>query len=282
MTLKDYLQTQIDLIPEASEITSSTVNSDPKIIFVNGHWNKIIPGPSEAGRNYWNSGAFNGFSTAAATFFGLTGSPYEKKWVDGADWVYGSATVRKAKGHLWAQTHYSDLTSQHNGTLDFYLIGHSQGCAYAAGIADYLKFQKHNIISMLFLSCHQGDKFSVDSTFNTYQMVYSFWKYEPVTYRSTVYKWRHHVDLFVGDHKVNGATKYGVITRNDLGFMTVHGTSTSSTVFNKIKDLQDVSLVLNIRSNSTTYYSQSSVNNGTEFYSVDKVHVEANDPDFNP
>lgn len=99
MTLKDYLQTQIDLIPEESDIISPTVNSDPKIIFVNGHFSNIIPGPSEGGKNYWKGGV--DFFNDAAASFGLTACEY--KFADGSKGLFSFASTRQDAGWAWAE-----------------------------------------------------------------------------------------------------------------------------------------------------------------------------------
>ncbi len=270
MTLREYLEGQISLIPENSNIVNPSVNNNPKIVFVNGHWSKVVPGPSEGGQNYWFDGTT--FFNSAAASFNLT--TWENKFADGSKWLLNSASNRKQQGSTWAQNNYNDLISHSPNVLDFYFVCHSQGCAFAAGIAEYLKSRGHRIKQLLFLSCHQGSDIKIDSTFSVYQMVYAKW----VTLISSTLS-ALVMDLVVGDHRVKGA-KYGVMLRNDLDVQYLHGQSNSSDVFPEIADLRNVMIIDVLGSDGHTYTGQSSVANHTVFYSINSTIIQANLPGF--
>lgn len=270
MTLREYLQGQISLIPENSNIVNPNVNNNPKIVFVNGHWSKVLPGPSEGGQNYWFDGTT--FFNSAASSFNLT--TWENKFADGSKWLLNSASDRKQKGSLWAQNNYNDLISHSPNVLDFYFVCHSQGCAFAAGMAEYLKSRGHRIKQLLFLSCHQGSGIAIDNTFSVYQMVYAKW----VTLISSTLS-ALVMDLVVGDHRVKGA-KYGVIVRNDLDVQYLHGQSNSSEVFPEIADLRNVMIIDVLGTDGHTYTGQSTVPNHTVFYSINSTIIQTNLPGF--
>ncbi|HTN36274.1 MAG TPA: hypothetical protein VL053_04315 [Arachidicoccus sp.] len=272
MTLREYLQSQIDLIPENSNISNPTVNNSSKIIFVNGHWSTILPGPDKGGEDYWVNAT--AFSLAAANSFNLT--TWENKFVDGAHWLWTVASTRQAAGKTWAQNNYNDLISHSSAVLDFYLVSHSQGGAFAAGIAEYLKSKGHNIKQMVFLSCHQGADIDTDNSIEMYQMLYGKWKTVIPNVLSAFV-----LDLVVGDHWVPGA-KYGIIIRQDLDIQYLHGQSRVSAVFEEIEDLKDVMLTDVMGPDGHIYKGQTTVPNDTLFYSLDHVFIETNAPDFNP
>src|SRR5690554_4449493 len=220
MALKEYLFDQIkDVVPDPQPPTG--VNNNPKIIFVNGHWRKIFKGtifgydyyvgPDEGGINYW---AF-GFATAAKTYFSVANA--EEKYVDGSSkiGIDQSGQDRVDIGEDWAENNYNYLTSNSSSVIDFYLIGHSEGGAFAVGIANYLHSRGHNIKEILLLSCDEADEFSVNNIFPTYQVVLAYW----ARTGNLVQRWSIKIDWMVGNHRLKGATKYVVII-NGYSFTT--------------------------------------------------------------
>lgn len=151
MTLKEHLENQLkNIVPDPE--TYVGINNNPKIVMVNGYWSKYFKltvgekvifsvGPDEGGERYW--GTF--FFQYAQNHFNSPNA--QKKYADGSSQYGGdqSGQDRVNKGENWAQRNYSYLTSNSSNTLDFYLVGHSEGGAFSVGIANYLHSRGHKI-----------------------------------------------------------------------------------------------------------------------------------------
>jgi len=284
MTLKEYLDDQLkDIVPDPEPYTG--VNNNPKVIFVNGYWSKyfkrtifgyeLVVGPDEGKENYW----VNNFVTTAKTYFNTSLS--EEKFADGSSQYGGdqSGRDRVLRGENWAQRNYNYLISNSTNTLDFYLVGHSEGGAFAVGVANYLHSRGHNIKEILLLSCDEADEFRVNSDFPTFQVVLAYWK-RIVRWGATV-RWEIKVDWVVGNHWLRGARKYGVVI-GDYGIDTVHGYTNSSSSFNKARDLKTVVLSPFLNQLGQTFYTQSNTPYNTKFYSVNNIGVAPNHPAWDP
>jgi len=276
MNMQGYLEQQISVLTPPPNPTPP-VNNNPKIIFVNGHWQKIFgplnAGPSQGGQGYWFDGT--SFFNAAAAYFNLT--TWENLFADGSSkiGIDSSGSDRKTKGNTFAQNNYTYLTSSSSSSLHYYLVGHSEGCAFAAGIAEYLKSHGHTVHEMVFLSCDEGDEFSVDNTIPTYQVVLSYWDTDFWTGDKEI-----EIDWVVGDHRVSGTTKYGVVL-GSYSALSVHGSTNSQYVFNKVADLKSVYLTQNWNGNGDIFYSQSTPPHNTKFYSVERTFIAPNHPAWN-
>lgn len=60
------------------------------------------------------------------------------------------------------------------GRNEVYFVSHSEGGAYAAGMADYLYEKGITIGEHIMLSPDEGDEFSVNSAIHSYQLTYMF------------------------------------------------------------------------------------------------------------
>lgn len=282
MTLKEYLFDQIkDVVPDPQP--PSEINNNPKIIFANGHWRKIFRGtifgyeyyigPDEGGINYWA----DNFAYAAKTYFGVPNA--DEKYVDGSSKIGfdQSGQDRVDKGEAWAESNYDYLTSNSSNVLDFYLVAHSEGGAFAVGIANYLNSRGHNIKEIVLLSCDEADEFSVNRAFPTYQIVLAYWGISG----NHVQRWAIRVDWMVGNHRLRGATKYGVII-GGYSFTTVHGYSNGTGIFLKVSDLKDVNILAYLNPQGQTFFRQSIPPNNTRFYSVDDTIFAPNHPGWDP
>jgi hypothetical protein len=147
------------------------------IILVNGHWNKIAnslgmsPGaPKEAYWNYFD----DRFVSAVKGFF----NDGKTQFVDGSSRMGfdQSGGDRYKRGQKWAKANYESVMAGLSDGETVKLVGHSEGSAYAAGIADYFikrakKDGKGSVIeSMLHLSPDEADEFNNPKEPTTYRI----------------------------------------------------------------------------------------------------------------
>jgi len=135
-----------------------------RIIYVNGYWNRILNffggAPNSGGQGYWQyfSGTFLGNSR---NFMGVQN--YESDvFVDGSSLFGGdmSGGDRYAAGKRYAEENYKDLVKGLKKGETFKFVSHSEGGAYAAGMASYLQQMGQTVESMLYLSPDEADEFS--------------------------------------------------------------------------------------------------------------------------
>jgi RHS repeat-associated protein len=156
----------------------NAIDPDGKlIILVNGHWNRIANklgmSPGEGGKGYWNYfdrsfiGAVKGFFNDQKTDF-----------VDGSSrmGIDQSGGDRYSRGQKWAKKNYESVMAGLADGETIKLVGHSEGSAFAAGIADYFikRAKKDGIASpieaMLHLSPDEADEFDNPKEPTTYRI----------------------------------------------------------------------------------------------------------------
>ena len=110
-----------------------------KILFVNGHWTPGLPGEwlgsRYPGRKYWS----NGFAQAAQQYFDDYSQITDNNYIDGSS-TCGfdmSGQDRYEKGYEYAKANINELTKNMSKDEPFYMVTHSEGAAYGAGIAQY-------------------------------------------------------------------------------------------------------------------------------------------------
>ena len=237
----------------------------PLIILVNGHWNRVLnkigiaPGVGEEG--YWNyflqSGRFKMFIHNAQSFF--CDSDYQEKpcYIDGSTLLGGDASgsQRKTKGYKYALENFKKIT-QNVGNQKVYIISHSEGCAFAAGVAKCLMEKGVKVGESIMLAADEGDEFDVEGNYPCYQLVAGWLSnyQEPNTLKQkTVFA----VDPIVRDHMVKGVNKYGVFIQNGGSWKTVHGGIVSRDVFNLITQLKNVrAMQMFTKDGSIVYYAE--------------------------
>ena len=136
------------------------------IIFVNGHWNSIANkigmspgGPNEA---YWNF-FDKGFTGSVKNFY----KDNKYLYLDGSSRMGfdQSGGDRFRRGQKWARKNYESVMGGLANGETIKLVGHSEGSAYAAGIANYFikkakKDGKESVVeSILHLSPDEADEF---------------------------------------------------------------------------------------------------------------------------
>lgn len=223
-----------------------------KIIFVNGHYNSVTSSvglsPEIGFKFYWA----DDFEAKAKAYF-KENSDFNL-FVDGTTALGGTenGAKRKQRGYNWAKTN-ADLLLNHmaeNGT--FKLVGHSEGAAFAAGIAEYLKNErKKEVDEILYLSPDEGNEFASPVGIHAYQILYA-------SYKGGEVGPHYPYDPMVGYYMIKNTTICGAVLRSDLDFSLIHGnTAFESVVFSEISDLKKVKTTKWIDiNNKKTFYKQ--------------------------
>lgn len=219
----------------------------PLIIFVNGHWNKIMNkinmGSGEGSKGYWNyflHDEIDMFFNMAKNHFcdsDYQASPY---FIDGSTLWGGDASgiQRKAKGYQYALENFKKIT-QNIGDKKIYLISHSEGCAFAAGVAKYLMEKGVKVGESIMLAADEGDEFNIEGNYPCYQIV-AGWVSNYRELNTLKDKTVFAIDPIVGDHMIKGVNKYGVFIQQGGNVQTVHGGIISMSVFKLVTQLKIV------------------------------------------
>lgn len=234
------------------------------IILVNGHWNKILnkigAAPKEGKEGYWNyflSGRVKGFIDIAQSFFGDSDYQSTPRYIDGSTQWGGdeNGSERKKRGYQYTLENFKEIT-QNIGDKNVYIISHSEGCAFAAGVAKCLIEKGVKVGESIMLAADEGDEFNVEGNYPCYQLVAGWLSnyQEPNTLKQkTVFA----VDPIVGDHMVKGVDKYGVFIQNGGSWKTVHGGIVSRGAFDLITQLKIVrAMQMFTKDGSIVYYAE--------------------------
>ena len=215
------------------------VKGFPKIIFVNGHWNRIANkmgmSPGTGGEGYWNffTGDIKNYKSNADNYFGIkSGEPF---FIDGSSLWGGSESggERKERGYKYAKENFDQIVKG-VGNHEIFLISHSEGGACATGVAKYLLEKGIKVGESVLLSTDEGDEFTIEGEYNSYQIVAGYLSKDLLS-RKTIF----HIDPVVMDNRISGVTRYGVYVSNG-GLTTVHGDTVDSRIFNLLKTLKSI------------------------------------------
>ena len=297
------------------------VKAMPKIIFVNGQWKlaERLPfglgenfGPTEPKKPYWsNKIAFeflkylkNEFNVEKEFLYDgkqLTSDDLENKnfilYYDGSsNWgLDQSGANRFANGREFAEENFNEITKG-LGNSPLYFISHSEGGAYASGMADYLHSKGIKIGEHILLSPDEGDEFSINPEIPSYQLTYMFFssiwnptatiinKEKSKIGNKGFRKWGNYyavVDWVTNEFRVNGTSKMGIAHVQDAGWEGVHGWTNSSMIFDKISDLKEVGSFSVQGDLDGKFYAgkdQTITSNGTKFYRIDDEYIITNCP----
>ncbi|SDF77522.1 DUF6443 domain-containing protein [Chitinophaga filiformis] len=161
----------------------NAIDPDGKlVIFVNGYYNSFFQGsfgtkpiewnfgPTKPGQDYWNYFS-KGFIPGAKALFNETSNKNEQ-FADGSS-LFGadqSGADRYELGRKYAAAHYKEWISKMSPDEKFNLVSHSEGGAFAAGIAAYLsenawgEYKGHTVGTVLYLSPDEADEFEHTSS----------------------------------------------------------------------------------------------------------------------
>ena len=113
------------------------VTGRPKLILVNGHWNRLMNivnmSPGKSKYEYWSyflahKKTFNTFIKNAKAYFGDRNYQEEPYYADGSSLLGGdqSGNDRKIKGYKFAMQNIAEITKG-VGNEKIYFISHSEG-----------------------------------------------------------------------------------------------------------------------------------------------------------
>jgi hypothetical protein len=205
----------------------NAIDPDGKlIIMVNGHWNRIASwlgmSPGSGGKEYWNY-FDRTFIGSVQNFFNDKNTP---TFVDGSSKIGfdQSGGDRYRNGKKWAKENYESIMAGLAEGETIKLVGHSEGSAYAAGIADYFikRAKKDGVASpieaMLHLSPDEADEFSNPKEPTTYRVTDMFDPVSPAFY------------LLKG-------VDYETITNGSNGISQAHGSTVTSSTINNLRSV---------------------------------------------
>ena len=134
------------------------------MIYINGYWNRVgnilgfLPGTPE--ESYWNYFSPS-FISSSREFMGVAADETDR-FIDGSS-IFGIdqyASDRYMFGFQYGIEHYKELVGELKSGKSFKFVSHSEGGAFASGLADYLIIKGHPVERMLFLSPREADAFS--------------------------------------------------------------------------------------------------------------------------
>lgn len=248
--------------PQAVGSVKLKVTGRPKLILVNGHWNRLLNlvnmSPGKNQREYWDyflsyMGAFDAFIETAQAYFGdknYQGKPF---YADGSSLFGGdrSGNDRKIKGYKYAMQNIAEITKG-VGNEKIYFISHSEGAAYAAGMAKALIEKGYKVGESVMLSADEGDEFTVEGNYPCYRITAGYIEEEEylLSYISPIHpstikkpKRKFHIDPIVGDHRIQGVNRYGLYISFNTKFETVHGSTINVQIFNILKRLKRLKVI---------------------------------------
>ena len=258
--------------PQAVGSVKLKVTGRPKLILVNGHWNRLLNlvnmSPGEDSENYWiyflgGGNILKEFIENAQKYFKDNNYQDKPFYVDGSSLLGGdqSGNDRKIKGYKFAMQHIAAITKG-VGNEKFYFISHSEGAAYAAGMAKALIEKGYKVGESVMLSADEGDEFTVEGNYTCYQITAGYIEEEEylLSYISPIHpstikkpKRKFHIDPIVGDHRIQGVNRYGVYISFNTKFETVHGSTIDVQIFNILKRLKKLKVIPQKLKGKTVY-----------------------------
>ena len=258
--------------PQAVGSVKLKVTGRPKLILVNGHWNRLLHSfnmsPGKDKSEYWDffleeQGSLKEFIKTAKEYFNNQNYQEEPFYVDGSSLFGGdqSGNDRKIKGYKFAMQNIAEITKG-VGNEKIYFISHSEGAAYAAGMAKALIEKGYKVGESVMLSADEGDEFLVEGNYPCYQITAGYIKEEDylLSYISPIHpstikkpKRKFHIDPIVGDHRIQGVNRYGVYISFNTKFETVHGSTIDVQIFNILKRLKKLKVIPQKLKGKTVY-----------------------------
>lgn len=171
----------------------------------------------------------------------------------------------------------------------YYFISHSEGGAFASGIAEYLVENGIEVGEHITLSCDEADEFEAHPKVPTYQLTPMYFTKDDkvlkelanyarfASHSQQIKKYGNYyaiVDWMVGDYQLKNSKKYGIIKINEenVDWTTLHTYLIDKRLFEWIDDLKEVILFVGVNT------SQGATKNKTNFYKINDTFVTNNIP----
>ena len=266
------------------EKTDEIKNAKNIIYFVNGHYSRILPGPSYGLKKYWD-------------YFDDNTNRHQKEYMDYFNfpsqntvvlYLNGSSIIgfdkdfsdRFRSGQMALHYAIKKIPELVDKTITF--VAHSEGVGYAAGAIETLYKNKAKIKEVVYLSADEGAEKGAytNSSVPTYQIEYAY--FDTDRDKGCI----AHYDMVIGTHLryltykgIKGVTKFGIAIRNDLGLTTIHGTTAFPSVIPYIESLKAVKYTQNLNSEGKIFYKQQPAGKYL-FWKIDNQFIDANHPKF--
>ena len=143
----------------------------------------------------------------------------------------------------------------------FYMVTHSEGDAYVAGIAQYLLDKGYNVEKVLHLSADEGDEFKTPTTPLTIQLAYDG-------------------DWVTGNKRIDNTDKFGFLDSKHLGWRFKHGTTKGAFIFKYSKELENAELTYwqgEIDGKFSAWYSIREETCRAKFANIDGYRIKQQD-----
>ncbi|QNK64105.1 hypothetical protein H7F33_06355 [Pedobacter sp. PAMC26386] len=190
---------------------------------------------------YLDASSFMGGDSSGADRFNKGMSDYRifdaayfKRYIDNANkhGIYAGSNIRAIdKLNKTHQSDYDNLTSgMDKNRHSFYIITHSEGGGYGAGLAKFLIKEGWKVDTVIHLSTDEADDFDTPP--------------EPMTYQLGLqYSGSYHVperDWVTGNYQIRtGVDRWGIVFDPEkLDWGNVHGFSKNELVFEYLEDLR--------------------------------------------
>ena len=155
------------------------------------------------------------------------------------------------------------------GLHSFYIITHSEGGAYGAGLARVLMAKGWNVHTIVHISADEGNEFSSPAGPLTYQIGYTGRLFD---------------DWVTSNERIRGnIDKWGLVYITDYSakdeLFAIHGSTRNASIFRPLWDLKTVFLQQVLDSEGRIHWRQApgSTPNGTKFAQVDGFVIHGNE-----
>ena len=266
------------------EKTDEIKNAKNIIYFVNGHYSRILPGPSYGLKKYWD-------------YFDDNTNRHQKEYMDYFNfssqntvilYLNGSSIIgfdQDFRDRFRIGQKFIELALKKDINLakkTSAVVAHSEGVAYSAGIIEELYKNKAEIKEAVYLSADEGAEKGAYTNPNvpTYQIEYAYFNIDLGR------NCRAHYDMVIGTHLryktyegIKGITKFGIAIDNKLNLKTVHGTSADPEIIKYLEVLKQVKYTQNLNSEGKIFYKQQPAGKYL-FWKIDNQFIDANHPQF--
>jgi hypothetical protein len=185
---------------------------------------------------------------------------YFKRYIAQAEkkGIYAGSNVKAIeKLNKEHQSKYEKLTSgMDKGRHSFYIITHSEGGGYGAGLAKFLIKEGWRVDIVIHLSTDEAQDFQTPPQPMTYQL-------------GLEYKGPHSIkerDWVTGNYRIRtGVDKWGIVYDPDLSWINVHGFSKHELVFRYLDDLKKLAIGMYIKDGRILWKQINQTPHGSHF-----------------